>query len=161
MRNLNNQESPERALFIARGKRMLYSAFVEIDTDGTASGYFPDVPGCIFAGDTFEDTYKDAHSALEAHFELMAEKGLKIPESSGSWSLDMSPENGSGEEARKGCWIGVEIDITKYLGKTERINITMPHLLIEKIDKAVGQNSRYSSRSHFIAEAARKELSQL
>lgn len=140
---------------------MLYSAFVEIDTDGSASGYFPDVPGCIFAGDTPEETIKDAQSALEAHFELMAEKGMAIPESSDSWHLSMSPEHGSGVDVMDGRWVYIEIDITRYLGKTERINITMPHLLIEKIDKAVGQNSRYSSRSHFIAEAARKELSQL
>lgn len=140
---------------------MLYSAYVEIDTDGSASGYFPDVPGCIFAGDTPEETVKDAHSALEAHFELMADKGMAIPESSDSWNLDISPENGNGEEAKPGRWIYVEIDTTKYLGKSDRINITMPHLLIEKIDKAVGQNSRYTSRSHFIAEAARKELSQI
>ncbi|WP_437609647.1 type II toxin-antitoxin system HicB family antitoxin [Erwinia sp. V71] len=140
---------------------MLYSAYVEIDTDGSASGYFPDVPGCIFAGDTPEETIKDAHSALEAHFELMAEKGLAIPDASATWRMDMSPENGSGEEDKQGGWVYIEIDTTKYLGKSERINITMPHLLIEKIDKAVGQNSRYSSRSHFIAEAARKELSQI
>lgn len=140
---------------------MFYSAYIEIDSDGSASGYFPDVPGCIFAGDNPEETIKDAQSALEAHFELMAEKGLAIPESSGSWNLDMSPENGSAEESKKGRWVYIEIDITKYLGKSERINITMPHLLIEKIDKAVGQDSRYTSRSHFIAEAARKELSHL
>ena len=140
---------------------MLYPAFVEVDSDGTASGFFPDVPGCIFAGNTPEEAVKDAESALDAHFELMAEKGMKIPEPQNWFGLDMSPENGSGEEAKNGAWLYVKIDITKYLGKSERINITMPQLLIEKIDKAVGQSSRYSSRSHFIAEAARKELSNI
>ncbi|MDC7868819.1 hypothetical protein TH60_05755 [Pantoea ananatis] len=140
---------------------MLYSAFVEVDSDGSASGFFPDVPGCIFAGNTPEEALKDAESALDAHFELMAEKGMNIPEVPKVWGFDFSPENGSGVSDRKGAWIYVEIDTTKYLGKSERINITMPHLLIEKIDKAVGQSSRYSSRSHFIAEAARKELSNL
>ncbi|MGX9376050.1 type II toxin-antitoxin system HicB family antitoxin [Pantoea ananatis] len=140
---------------------MLYSAFVEFDSDNSASGFFPDVPGCIFAGSNPEEAYKDAESALDAHFELMAEKGMKIPEPQKWFGFDMSPENGSGVAAKNGAWIYVKIDITKYLGKSERINITMPHLLIEKIDKAVGQSSRYSSRSHFIAEAARKELSNI
>nr|WP_154324863.1 type II toxin-antitoxin system HicB family antitoxin [Pantoea sp. 201603H] len=140
---------------------MLYYAYVHVDKDGSSSGYFPDVTGCYFAGDTPDETIKDAHSAINAHFELMAEKGMSIPESSGQWGLDMSAESGSGEEDSKGVWVAVDIDITKYLGKSERINITMPHLLIERIDSEVGKNSRYSSRSHFLAEAARKELSQL
>jgi len=140
---------------------MFYSAFVEVDSDGSASGFFPDVPGCIFSGRNPEETMKDAESALDAHFELMAEKGMNIPEPSQKWHFKMSPENGSGIHTEDGVWIYVEVDTTKYLGKSERINITMPHLLIEKIDKAVGESSRYSSRSHFIAEAARKELSNI
>ncbi|KAJ9433437.1 Predicted nuclease of the RNAse H fold, HicB family [Candidatus Pantoea symbiotica] len=129
---------------------MLYPAFVEIDVDGSASGFFPDVTGCYFAGDTPEHTLYDAQSALSAHFELMAEKGMLIPEPSQKWITDFS---------QTGIWIYVEIDITRYLGKSERINITMPNLLIEKIDQAVGNDARYNSRSHFLAEAARKALS--
>ena len=105
---------------------MLFPALIEIDADGSASGFFPDVKGCYFAGNTPEHTLHDAHKALHAHFELMVEKGL----------------------------------LTRYLGKSERINITMPHLLIEKIDRVVGHDARYTSRSHFLAEAARKALSQ-
>ncbi|MBP2166835.1 putative RNase H-like HicB family nuclease [Erwinia toletana] len=140
---------------------MLYSAYIHVDADGSASGYFPDVTGCYFAGNSPAETRSDARSALQAHFELMAEKGLTIPESSGEWNLNISADNGSKEDDKKGIWIYVDIDITKYLGKSERINITMPHLLIEKIDKAVGKTARYSSRSHFLAEAARKELYSL
>lgn len=129
---------------------MLFPAFVEIDADGSASGFFPDVTGCYFAGDTPEQTLHDAHSALHTHFELMAEKGLLIPEPTNQWMNNLP---------QPGIWIYVEIDITRYLGKSERINITMPHLLIEKIDRVVGHDARYSSRSHFLAEAARKALS--
>ena len=132
------------------GESMLFPAFVEIDADGSASGFFPDVTGCFFAGETPEQTLQDAHSALSAHFELMAEKEMLIPEASQQWMTDFS---------QPGIWIYIDIDITRYLGKSERINITMPQLLIEKIDQAVGSDMRYSSRSHFLAEAARKELS--
>ncbi|ERH67188.1 hypothetical protein N172_02230 [Pantoea dispersa EGD-AAK13] len=134
---------------LLRGDMMLFPALVEIDADGSASGYFPDVTGCYFAGDTPEQTLQDAQSALHAHFELMAEKGLLIPEPAQHWQQEFS---------QPGVWIYVDIDVTRYLGKSERINITMPHLLIEKIDKMVSNNARYSSRSHFLAEAARKAL---
>ncbi|OTA18337.1 phage-like protein [Xenorhabdus vietnamensis] len=58
---------------------MLYPAFIEIDQDGSASGWFPDVAGCIFAGDTLEEAYADAQSAINAHFELMKEQNLEFP----------------------------------------------------------------------------------
>ena len=31
---------------------MFYPAYIHSDPDGSASGFFPDVPGCYFAGDT-------------------------------------------------------------------------------------------------------------
>lgn len=136
---------------------MLYTGVVEVSDDGTASGWFPDVPGCIFAGDGFADAYNEAKSTLADHLELLAEKGMDIPTASDRHLLEYAKV----EPTLKNILIAVEIDITKYLGKSDRINIMMPHLLIEKIDKVVGENSRYSSRSHFLAEAARKELSQI
>lgn len=138
---------------------MIYYGVVEIDThNGSASGMFPDIPGCSYAGDNLKEAFIEAESALEAHFELSAEKGFPIPESNPIPDIDSGTINKHGNKVMLIC---VDIDITKYQGKSERINITMPQLLIDKIDKAVGQNSRYSSRSHFIAEAARKELSNI
>lgn len=29
---------------------MFYPAYIHTDRDGRASGFFPDVPGCFFAG---------------------------------------------------------------------------------------------------------------
>lgn len=46
----------------------------------------------------------------------------------------------------------------KYDGRTERINITLPHRLLHRIDALVKVNPEYGSRSGFIAAAARKEL---
>ncbi|WP_210452468.1 type II toxin-antitoxin system HicB family antitoxin [Pantoea ananatis] len=138
---------------------MIYYGVVEIDTlDGSASGIFPGIDGCSYAGDNIKEAFIEAESALEAHFELTAEKGFPIPEGNPIPDIDSGTVNKHGNKVMLIC---VDIDITKYQGKSERINITMPQLLIEKIDKAVGQNSRYSSRSHFIAEAARKELSHI
>lgn len=52
---------------------MLYPAFIEFDGAYSASGWFPDIDGCIFAGENVEEAYADAKSAIDAHFELLSE----------------------------------------------------------------------------------------
>jgi len=48
--------------------------------DGTSYGVsFPDVPGCISAGDTFEQAVANAGEALAGHFALMQADGEAIP----------------------------------------------------------------------------------
>lgn len=47
----------------------------------------------------------------------------------------------------------VEIDVTPYLGKTEKINVTLPGNLVRQIDGYV-QKHGLKSRSSFLAEAA-------
>ncbi len=135
---------------------MFYAAYVHVDPDGSASGSFPDVPGCYFAGDTFEETMADAKSALEAHFELMVDSGQDVPESTGVINTAMNEL--PNEEYSGGIWAVVDIDTTKFMGRAERINITLPHLLISKIDRVVSENAKYGSRSNFLAEAALKVL---
>jgi predicted RNase H-like HicB family nuclease len=57
-----------------------YIALVHKDR-GTSYGVsFPDVPGCIAAGDTFEEAIANAADALAAHFALMKADGETIPQ---------------------------------------------------------------------------------
>jgi predicted RNase H-like HicB family nuclease len=57
-----------------------YIALVHKD-DGTSYGVsFPDVPGCISAGDTFEEAVANAAEALAGHFALMQADGDAIPQ---------------------------------------------------------------------------------
>jgi predicted RNase H-like HicB family nuclease len=56
-----------------------YIALVHKD-DGTSYGVsFPDVPGCISAGDTFEEAVANAAVALAGHFAVMKADGEAIP----------------------------------------------------------------------------------
>lgn len=56
-----------------------YIALVHKD-DGTSYGVsFPDVPGCISAGDTFEEAVANAGEALAGHFAAMRADGDAIP----------------------------------------------------------------------------------
>ena len=43
-------------------------------------GDLPDLPGCIAAADTFEETWQLIQEAANYHVELMAEHGETIPE---------------------------------------------------------------------------------
>jgi predicted RNase H-like HicB family nuclease len=56
-----------------------YIALVHKD-EGTSYGVsFPDVPGCIAAGDTFEEAVANAAQALAGHLALMRADGDPIP----------------------------------------------------------------------------------
>jgi predicted RNase H-like HicB family nuclease len=56
-----------------------YIALVHKD-EGTSYGVsFPDVPGCISAGDTFEDAIENAAEALAGRLALMRADGDMIP----------------------------------------------------------------------------------
>ena len=48
--------------------------------EGTSYGVsFPDVPGCVSAGDTFEEAVANAAEALAGHFAPMQADGEAIP----------------------------------------------------------------------------------
>jgi predicted RNase H-like HicB family nuclease len=54
---------------------------VIIEQTGTGfSAYSPDVPGCVAAGDTQEETRSNFQHALAEHFEAMREIAETIPE---------------------------------------------------------------------------------
>ena len=59
--------------------------------------------------------------------------------------------------AKRKFWLFIDVDMDKYDGRAERINITLPHRLLHRINTLVKANPEYGSRSGFIADAARKE----
>jgi predicted RNase H-like HicB family nuclease len=56
-----------------------YIALVHKDEDTSYGVSFPDVPGCISAGDTFEEAVANAGEALAGHLALMQADGDHIP----------------------------------------------------------------------------------
>ena len=57
-------------------------------------------------------------------------------------------------------WAVLEFDIIPYMGKSHKINVTLPELLIKKIDDRVAKSTQYSTRSGFIASACIAELAK-
>jgi predicted RNase H-like HicB family nuclease len=69
-----------------------YIALVHKDV-GTSYGVsFPDVPGCISAGDTFEEAVANAAEALFGHLALMRADGDAIPVPRSFEELRQDPE---------------------------------------------------------------------
>lgn len=48
--------------------------------ENNCSAYVPDLPGCVSAGDTVDETIKNIREAIESHLEMMRESGEPIPE---------------------------------------------------------------------------------
>ena len=55
-----------------------------------------------------------------------------------------------------GVWAAVDVDVSRYEGKAEKINITIPRRLLVKIDAYAKAHG--STRSGFLAEAARAAM---
>jgi predicted RNase H-like HicB family nuclease len=69
-----------------------YVALVHKDA-GTSYGVsFPDVPGCISAGDTMEEALANAADALAGHLALMRADGDAMPRARTLGAIQADPE---------------------------------------------------------------------
>lgn len=114
----------------------------------------PDIPGCFSAGESLDDAMAMAREAIEGHLALLAEDGGPIPDARSLTEHARNPEYA-------GCiWAVVDIDVTRYMGKAEKLNITLPGHLLARIDAYVKTHPEQKSRSGFLAEAALRVLRQ-
>ena len=61
-------------------KILSYPAIFDPAIEGGYNVSFPDFPGCVTFGDTFEEAEKMAEDALSLWIEVMMEQGEEIPE---------------------------------------------------------------------------------
>jgi hypothetical protein len=94
---------------------------------------------------------KNTQEAISGHLEILAEEGTVAPKAS---IVDDYFQN---DEYKGATWAYVEIDISPFLGKTEKTTITLPKLLIKKIDAAVAAGGA-KNRSAWIANSALNSL---
>ncbi len=128
---------------------MLYPIAIEPGDDSRAFGVVvPDIPGCFSAGDTLDEAIANARVAIDFHLDGLAEDNSEIPVASSFAKHQANPEYAGW------IWAVVEVDVTRYLGKAEKINITLPASLIRRIDEFVSRHPEYRSRSGFLAQSA-------
>ena len=125
-----------------------YIALIHKDPDSAYGVSFPDLPGCISAGDTVDEARANAVEALALHLEGLAEDRDAIPEPSSLEAIMSDRENREG--------VAILVDAPKPASVSVRINVTMPDDLLEKIDAKAAM--RGLSRSGFFQVAARREL---
>jgi predicted RNase H-like HicB family nuclease len=134
---------------------MQFPVAIEWGDEDTATGImFPDIPGAITAADSLEQAYAQAVEVAHIQLAERAKAGHPIP------------RPGKVVDYRKQLefehcgWGFVEIDITPYLGRTEKINVTLPGIVIRKIDAYVALHG-IKSRSAFLASVAAEKLDGL
>lgn len=126
---------------------MKFIIAIEPGTSKTAFGVaVPDLPGCFSAGDTVEEAFDNAREAIEAHLEVLAEEGKDLPKlkSMSEWQTD--------KEYKGWTWGIVDVPVEKMFGVAEKINITVPALLLKRIDSYAQSHGK--TRSGFLTEAA-------
>jgi predicted RNase H-like HicB family nuclease len=130
-------------------------AFVWQTSTADYSVTIPDLPGCSTKANNFEQGIFKAEQAIEEHLSLLAEYGETIPQPSSADKYLSLPN------FAQAVWAMVEIDIVPFLGKSQKINVTLPELLIRKIDNQVAKDPTYKTRSGFIASACLNELNKI
>lgn len=121
---------------------------------GTASTTFgvvvPDLPGCFSAGDTLDKAVDNAHEAIDLWCETVIEDGGDVPVAKTLTEHQADPEFSGW------IWALVEVPVERYFGPAEKPNITLPRLLLAKIDEYARAHGE--TRSGFLADAARRAM---
>ena len=81
----------------------------------------------------------------------MAEDGKIAPKATTIEQWQHSPDY------KGAAWAFVQIDVSAFLGKTEKATITLPKLLMNRIDEFV-KSGKAKNRSAFLADSAIKAL---
>ena len=135
---------------------MRYVVVIHKDPGSSYGVTVPDLPGCFSGGDTLDDAFDNAREAIGDHIETLIMDGQPIPEQA---PLEAHRANG---DYRDGLWGFVDVDLLKLsesaLGKTVRVNITLPHRVLNAVDAAATKASE--SRSGFLARAALEHIAR-
>ncbi len=119
--------------------------------DGVRFGVtVPDLAGCFSAGDTFDEALDSVVEAIDLHLEGIVEGGGDVPASR------PITEHRANPDFTDGVWAAVEVDVSRFDGRAEKINITLPRRLLAKIDDYARTHG--ATRSGFLAEAARQAM---
>ena len=131
--------------------KSIYPIAIEVGTDSTAYGVVvPDMTGCFSAGDSMEEAFANTREAIAAWIEATLDDNAPLPPASAPDRWINDPEYAGW------MWGVIEVDLDKYLGPAERINVTLSRRVLTAIDDFTATTGE--SRSGFLARAAVKEI---
>lgn len=125
--------------------KLFYPAILEKEPESAYGVTFPDLPGCVSAGDTAEEALVNAHEALAGHIALMVQDDDPLPKPTSIEAVSADPE----VRMIAVTMVGVTVP-----GRAKRVNVTLDEALLNEIDSVA------DNRSRFLAEAARAELAR-
>ena len=129
---------------------MRYPVVLHTD-DGVRYGVtVPDLPGCFSTGDTLDEALDSVREAIDLHLEGIVDDGGEVP------IPRPMAEHRSNPDFADGVWAAVEVDVSRYEGKAEKVNITLPRRLLARIDEYARAHGE--TRSGFLAAAARAAM---
>jgi predicted RNase H-like HicB family nuclease len=111
-----------------------------------------DLPGCQVKAATIDEGFLLLNAAMISHLNILVEYGEKVPHAK------TIEEHMLLSTAASPIWAMLDFDIVPYMGRSHKINVTLPELLIKQIDDRVAKSSNYKTRSGFIAMPCLTEL---
>ena len=127
-----------------------YIALIHKDPDSDYGVSFPDLPGCVTAGETLDDAHRLAAEVLELHLRGMAQDGEPVPEPSSLEAVMADRENLDG--------VAILVPAPAAVIKSVRVNVTFPEDVLQRVD-AYAEDHGYT-RSGFLATAARRVMEE-
>lgn len=115
--------------------------------------------GCFSAADSHEEIAANAREAILAMLDEVALDGRHSV--SDMKDAGFMVYQASSEYSEFDKWFVIDVDVSKFEdSRSSRVNVTLPDVLLSRIDNCVKANSKeYKNRSHFLAVASRNELS--
>jgi predicted RNase H-like HicB family nuclease len=126
-----------------------YIALIRKDHDSDYGVSFPDLPGCITAGETLDEARDMAEEALALHLDGLVEDGLPVPEPSSLEAIMGDPDNQDG--------VAILVRAPQKQ-RIVRVNATFPDDLLQSLDEFAARHGQ--TRSGLLATIARRELDE-
>jgi predicted RNase H-like HicB family nuclease len=126
-----------------------YIAIVHKDSKSDFGISFPDFPGCITAGKSIDEVKDMAQEAIALHVKGLIEDGEQLPAPSKLENIMTDPDFSDAV-----AYLVIEVPDIK--SKTIRINITVPEMILKRIDTAAKKIGM--SRSSFLIHAAQNAI---
>lgn len=131
-----------------------YFALIHQPENGSEWGVtFPDLPGCVSSGATFEEAQHNARQALAGHVAALRADGEDVPASRSYVELNRDPDY-LAEVSAPLAPMPALIPLDEIAAPKERVNVMLDRGVLRKIDEAA--RAKGVSRSAFIEQAAGK-----
>ena len=107
----------------------------------------PGVPGCFSSGETIDEAIASAEEAIASHIRICLELNDPIDVSTDPIDAYLNNPDYAGA-----IWALAEVDLSILDNKPERFNVSMPRLVLSRIDSYA--EAHHETRSGFLARAA-------